>query len=72
MNKYYLVLGMCDAYITSDWFRTKKAALACLDKAEGKSPEMETIEVDGTLKNVCFSDSEYASCKVCGKFDCEC
>lgn len=73
MNKYYLVLGQCDAYITNDWFKTLEAATRAANKAEGKEFRLETIEVAGEIKNLHFSDDDFPEpCLECGEEECEC
>ena len=72
INTYYLVLGQMDAYITQHWFTDLKAAETCAESVKGKECIIETIEVNGTLDNICFSDCEYQPCKGCGKIEPHC
>ena len=66
INTYYLVLWQCDAYICSDWFKTKEAAQRCVDANPSKEENIE--EIKGDLLGVCFSDDNYPEpCPECGE-----
>lgn len=60
----YLLATESDAYISFDWFKSKKLAESLYEGDHGQT--LETIHYTGEL-HVTFSDGDYKTCCLCNK-----